>query len=183
MLPEQAQSLLAQAALRFGFVADSAKRLQGNSEDLVYEVIAGGQPRIARFMKADGDGSLAIRQAQMDYQQELACVSRPGVRFSSAMPSTTGNLVEAISSPHADWHAVLFEKLPGRVVRNADLSYNLNLDGDCHLTKRFYHALGSATGRMHQGAKRYPVWKDAPSSPPGWSSFRSTAAQISSNDN
>ena len=175
-------ALLQQAARLFTFEPDSARRLAGNSGDPVYEVDADGQSRVARIAGTSRTQTLTARRLQMAYQRELAGCSRADIRFSSPLPSVHGNLAEAVYDGATEWHALIFQNLPGVVVSGFDLKYNFDLDGDVELSRWCQRTLGAAVGIMHQCAKRHPVWMEVarpigpgdPSRLPAGPPYRST---------
>lgn len=123
---------------RFGMSPEDCTPLRG-FENLVFKVIHKGQPAIFRVTHGSHRSGPEI-EGELDF---MIRVTRDGLTTPAIIPSENGLLLESTGDSVDDFHAVLFEKAPGRTTSKEDWGPEL------------YRKWGKAIGLMHRSAQNY----------------------------
>jgi Ser/Thr protein kinase RdoA (MazF antagonist) len=89
-------------------------------------------------------------RTELDYLRHL---SNAGIMLAEPVPSRTGNLVESVSTVLGEFHAVVFEGLPGT---------QMEFD---EIPPEYFNHWGRSLGKLHKASQGYPSagrpgWKD-----------------------
>ena len=119
------------------------------SANFVFVYKHGGQDFILRFNHAS-ERTAAQIVAELAYVNALA---ERGIRVARPIPSLAGNLIESVSTTLGEFHAVVFEKLPGEQLEVDDLSGEQ------------FNRWGRALAALHEAATQIEVtgrstWQD-----------------------
>jgi Ser/Thr protein kinase RdoA (MazF antagonist) len=127
---------------------DQAQMLRA-SANFIFRFQKANQPYILRFNHAS-ERRLDHLQAEIDYLLYLAA---QGIPIAKPIPSRNGHFIESLSTSDGDFHAVVFEALPGEHPEFDDL------------TSDQFKQWGQELARLHKAAEGYrgsgrPTWQD-----------------------
>ncbi len=113
--------------------------LLGGFENFVFNVKHSGVNSILRITHGSHQNALAI-EGELDFILHL---KKNGMTTPGVIPSRKGLLVESTGKSENDFHAVLFEKSPGRLPEDGDLGPDL------------IQEWGRIIGEMHRLSQSY----------------------------
>ncbi|WP_377891063.1 phosphotransferase enzyme family protein [Alkalihalobacillus sp. R86527] len=134
------ESVLLSAMEKFGANSNSFRKL-GDFENYVFEVFIGNDPYILRLTHIS-------HRSKQDVEAEIHWINflyAHNINVARALPSSGGNVVEAIDVEYGSFFVSLFEKAPGRQLKKNDTLYQPAL----------YEVWGRTIGQMHRVTKDY----------------------------
>lgn len=149
ILAQFTDGIIREASARFGVNYYSVKPLQG-FENFVCECTADEGPSILRITHGSHRPRTSI-EAELDWLDSLAS---NGVSVCRPVRSRQGRLVETIVSNHVQFHAVVFERAPGKRVPRDDQTPAMTVNrgrllGQIHALSKNYKPRNARTKRHH----------------------------------